>query len=391
MREPATEAPTAAPDLPPHQAAALHGQQTAGNDAMSSYFAGLAGKFRVIDMTHTFPFLETKVPPGLDVKGSVAFKGEFGARGGEGDTGVTVSGPATSSSPKGAGMSLAKAELERKFASDVKLKGSLEGSPSGVTPSLEISGPTGVAGTSVRAEFAPIKITHDMEKGKKVSLAFVKLTGRLPFEFAGEDLYVKGSADLVLEMSLDAVEGVKSLVKQYGTATRGEALAWAGAEAGIFAMLVGGAALVGLDFADEERREQLWNRAFNRAQQVVNAETIYLTELGGHQVAAAGAIEQLAQREAREQRAKMAKNLALDEDLVSCIIRNEQQSIVPFRWRDAALDDLIRKMEKQLDEYAEAHPLRTLWGLRIREDKTRVNRIIDDVREGGGEPQIRQG
>ncbi|GAA1699807.1 hypothetical protein GCM10009745_53080 [Kribbella yunnanensis] len=377
--------------LPPHQAAAIHGQQTAGNDAMSSYFADVALRGRMAAMEHGFELAQMKIPPGLDAKLKVDFKGEFGRNDGSGSTTATLGGPGTKSSSGGGSVALAKGELEQKFGNDVRLKGSLEGSPSGVTPAIEVSGPTGFAGTTLRFEYAPVKMTHDLQKGRKIVLSAAKVTGRFPFDGPVGDFYFKGSVDLSLEASLDPVEGVKQLVKQYGSATRGEALAWAATEAGIFAMLIGGAALAGLDFADEERREKLWDRAYNRAQQVVNAEGVYFNELQGRTVPVNNPVDELAQREAREERARIAKNLALDQELVSCIIRNESESIVPFRWRDAPLDDLIRRMHQQLDEYADANPVRTLWGLRIREDKTRVTRIVDSVREGGGEAQLLPG
>ncbi|TCO41469.1 hypothetical protein EV646_1156 [Kribbella antiqua] len=119
--------------------------------------------------------------------------------------------------------------------------------------------------------------------------------------------------------------------------------------------------------------------------------TIYLTELEGRLTTPRNPDEQLAKDEAVQARAKLAAKLTMEEELLSCILAERPAALVPFRWRDSLLDELERTIHRELDIYADAHPIRTLWGLRVVEDKRMVSRVVDEVREGGDQPEVRPG
>ena len=379
------------PQVAPPHAAMLDLQGAAGNRAVASAFDALAGQVKMTSIDYSFPLAEGEAAPGIKVKPKLTFKGEFGARYGHADTKVSGSAGGVKLEPGKASMSIAKAELEEKFAHGMKLKGALDATPSGVTPSVEFSGPVGLEGLSLRVEYAPWKVKHDMETGGSVSLSPLTLGLSKPFEFAGETLYFKGTVELSAEASLDPKTAIKFLAERYGTAAEEETLALGAAEAGIVIAAVGGALLVGLDIVDEDRRAQLAQRTLGRARSVVAAESVYLTELEGRATTPHNPAEQLAQDEARSAREKLAAKLAMEGTLLSHILAERPTALVPFRWRDAVLDELERTVHRELDAYADAHPLRTLWGLRMSDDKKTVTQIIDSVREGGDLPQIRGG
>ncbi|GAA0571849.1 hypothetical protein HPO96_32395 [Kribbella sandramycini] len=371
-----------------HQQVARVGE-AAGNEALASHFQGVAEQYKPVTVQWNLPpAKDIEIVPGVKFKPKLTYKGDVSAKSGSGDTTATGTGTGFKFEKDKLNLSLAKGELEHKLSEDLKVKGSLDANPAGVTPTAEISY-SFWEDYSLRLEFAPWKFSYDM-KTNSPSVSSPAITGVLSrkFELATDHFAMKGTAEFSGEISIDPRTAVTYLAKRYAATLKAEAIAVAGAQAALVVSLVGGATLIGLDIADEDRRAALATDTLGRARNIVAAESVYLAELEGRQTTPHTAADKLAQSEARTTRAELAANLAIQEPLLTTLIAIHPTALLPFRWRDAALDDLERAIHTQLHAYAQAHPYRTLWGLRTREDEHQVTRIINSVRDATDQPQL---
>jgi hypothetical protein len=352
------------------------------------------------------PMGEVALESGITLKPKVTFEGKFTATAGSGDTKVKVgmpeigpsglsgtkpsvgvehtAGPVTAS----ADTEKAKVELKRTLADGASLTGGLETSGSGVTPSVQYSAPFGAPGSELKLEFSPWKV--DSKAGTMAIAPVQVMVSSQPLKFATEHFTFEGTVSFGGEASIDAAKAAEYLAKKYGPQWAEEVGACVAMEVGLAVALIGGALLIGLDIADEERRSTLSLRTLGKARQVVRAEEVYLTTLEGRNVPAGNEVERLAKAEGEAARVRTAERLRTDPATLAAVA-GHLPDLLPFRFRDAVLDDLRRSVHQELDKYAEAHPFRTLWGLRTRDDKRMVTDVIEQVREGGDLPQLRAG
>lgn len=352
------------------------------------------------------PMGEVALEGGLTMKPKVSFDGKFTATAGSGDTKVKVGmpeiGPSgmSGSAPKvgvehsagditaTADAEKAKLELKHTLSGGSSLTGGLETSGQGVTPSVEFSAPFGAAGSELKLEFSPWKVDS---KAGNVAIAPVQvMVSSQPVKFTTEHFTFDGTVSFGGEASIDAAKAAEYLAKKYGPQWAEEVGACVAMEVGLAVALVGGALLIGLDIADEERRSTLSLRTLGKARQVVQAEEVYLTAVEGRKATPHNEVERLAMTEGEAARARTAERLRTDPATLAAVA-GHVPDLLPFRFRDAVLDNLERSLHAELDKYAEAHPFRTLWGLRTRDDKRSVTNIVEQVREGGDLPQLRAG
>jgi len=321
---------------------------------------------------------------GIKIDPKVVFKGEFAAVPSKAD-GTKVSagfGGLRFKSGSEGSLSLFKGEVQQKLGqAGGSVKGSLDATPAGVTPAVELSGPLGLAGLELRLEFAPWKFKYDLDGKSSVKVLPMTVGVRRPGEFTTDNFSFKGSIGVDGEASIDPPTAMKYLAKRYAKDVGADAAAMGAIEAGLVAMVVGGAVLVGLDYIDEERRAKLLTTVSGRAHAIIDAESVYLTALTGRAVTPHGRLDVAAIAEANRARGALAAKCKIDAEVLACVSAAEPDLFGTFRWRDAELDALIRAAETGLDAWAKDHPVRSLWGLRVQEDKKFVRRRVDIIRE----------
>lgn len=343
-------------------------------------------KLSALPVETSFRLPATVLECGIRVEPKIVLKGQAAVRVEPGGDGALSGGmgPVRLRGAKGDSFSLFKAEAQKKLGSaGAKAKGSLDLSPAGLTPSVEFSAPLGVAGADLRVEFAPWKFKHDFEGNSSIKILPLTAGAKWDGEFLTESFAFKGSVGVDVEASVEPLKAVRYLTERYATMVESEAVALAATEVALVAMAVGGALLIGLDSIDEERRRTLLAVVTGRARTIVRAESTYLTALEGRRVAPANPYDERALAEAGRTRAALAAKAGMDVDTLAAVAENRERTFAPFSWRDHELDELERAAHTGLDAWAKAHPVRSLWGLRIVEDKRNVTDRIEAVRAGG--------
>ncbi len=140
---------------------------------------------------------------------------------------------------------------------------------------------------------------------------------------------------------------------------------------------VGGAALIGLDVIDIDRRVRLTDILRARAIQIIDAQGVYERAL---MTGEPGTLHPRAAEEGLRARQRLAEKAWVDPSLFSQL--GQLPEFAEFGFMVPVMLQLEKKMHEGLDAWAEAHPYRSLWGLRVNDDKQRVtqaiNAILDD-------------
>jgi hypothetical protein len=261
------------------------------------------------------------------------------------------------------------------FVPAVKLAGKFGSDGSS---SLGVSGSFGTEVVDLKFGFTFVEA-----KEGKVEFAALSASGALkPFSFSYTSTYgaAKVSSTPVLKATLKpdypklARWALEEAAKRVGT----EAGATAAAEIGLVVSVVGGAVLVGLDMIDIERRETLIRQLSGKAGQIIDAEGVFLAAIAGRPNGPAprNEVEKQAQAAGQEVRKRLAARTEVDERLFPGFDRS---LFDVYSFEVQLLTELERQTHAGLDNWAKAHPFRSLWGTRMVEDKQRVTAFVDRV------------
>ncbi|HUQ01725.1 MAG TPA: DUF4157 domain-containing protein [Kofleriaceae bacterium] len=345
--------------------------------------AGIGAKLAMTPIEWSFPLPKAQLECGLKIEPKVVFKGEYAAKfAQEGST--NVQGGAGGLKFKGGHLdqvSVFKGEVEHKLGgAGAKFKGSVDATPNGINPAIEFIGPLG-GNFFFKLEAAPWKA-----KPGETKFLPVTVKGHKEGQYDTDNYVFKGTVGLECELSVDPAKVLKHVVMKAAPVIEAEALALCAVEGALIGTAVAGAVLVGLDYIDEERRGKLRTEAVGRAKQIIEGENLFMSVLAGKRATAGkSAVEQRAFAEATRIREAHAAKVQIEAGTLAWI--SEAMPSQPWSalsWRIKMLTELEKAMHAGLDAWAKAHPVKSLWGSRVTDDKKNVTRWINEM---GEDPQ----